>query len=98
MDQSPLIAGAVCVWYSRLDADATNTNGITGDTSQFDENYLLPPKVNVVVTMDMTVQFREWTDNIKARSYQFDYKAATDEPAGVTIGGGTYSFTDVPPT
>lgn len=96
MDQSPLIADTVCVWYSRLDADAADNNGITDANSPYDENYFLPPKINVVVTMDMTVQFREWTDNIKARSYQFDYKAAADEPSGVTIGGGTYNFTDVP--
>ena len=98
MDQSPLIADTVCVWYSRLDGDATNSNGITDANSNYDENYIFPPKIGIVVTMDMTVQFREWTDNIKARSYQFDYKATTDEPSNVTIGGGTYSFTDVPPT
>lgn len=96
MDQSPLIADTVCLWYSRLDADAPDSNGITDAGTQYDENHIFPPKVNIVITMDMTVQFREWTDNIKARSYQFDYKAATDEPSEVTIGGGTYDFTDVP--
>lgn len=97
MDQSPLIADTVCVWYSRLDADATDSNGITDNNSTYDENYIFPPKIGIIVTMDMTVQFREWTDNIKARSYQFDYKATEDEPTGVTIGGGTYNFTDIPP-
>ena len=96
MDQSPLIADTVCVWYSRLDADAPDSNGITDNNTNYDENHIFPPKVNVVVTMDMTVQFREWTDNIKARSYQFDYKGAADEISGVTIGPGTYNFNDLP--
>lgn len=96
MDQSPLIADTVCVWYSTLDADAPNSNGITDNNSNYDENHIFPPKVNVVVTMDMTVQFREWTDNIKARSYQFDYKGAADEISGVTIGPGNYNFNDLP--
>lgn len=98
MDQNPLIADTVCVWYSRLDADALNDPQIVNNGSPFNENYILPPKVNVIVTMDMTVQFREWTDNIKARSYQFDYKKSTDPNEGTTIGGGNYTFTDVPPT
>lgn len=96
MDQSPLIADTVCVWYSRLDADAPDSNGITDNNTNYDENHIFPPKVNVVVTMDMTVQFREWTDNIKARSYQFDYKGAADEISGVTIGPGNYNFNDLP--